>query len=84
MDTQSGRFVPMPEAQPWMKRLAVGEIVTVKGEVCEVLRFTDRTVELKLLSAAERLGRQTDLDRERIARAEEKRRRRAEKLERKR
>ena len=82
MDTNAGRFIPetQPEQiRPWMKRISVGEIVTLKGEVCEVVEFGERTVTLKLLSKAERIGRQTEEDRARLARAAEKRRRRAEK-----
>ena len=57
MDTQSGRFVDERGAEPWMPRIAVGEIVNLKGEELEVQEIRERTILLKLLSAAERAAR---------------------------
>lgn len=87
MDTEQERFVELPARRqgktaaippPW-KRLDLGELVTIKGNVFEVQAIGDRTVELKLLSAEERAGRKTAEDRRALEAAEAKRKRRAEK-----
>ncbi len=57
MDTNSGRFIEEKNAEEWMQRISVGETIKIKGEECEVMAFTDRTVTLKLLSADERVER---------------------------
>lgn len=54
MNTNSGRFVKDDEAQDWMQRLAVGEIVKIKGAEFEVETIVNRRVTLKLLSAQDR------------------------------
>ncbi len=54
MDTDSGRFVAEAEAQPWMQRITIGEVVTIKGEDCRVVRISGRRVELELMSADDR------------------------------
>ena len=55
MDTNSGRFVGEEEAQPWMKRIAVGEVVSLKGEDCRVTRIAGRIISLELMSAEDRM-----------------------------
>lgn len=54
MDTNAGRFVKDAPAQPGVKTIEVGEILSVKGEQCEVMRIEGRFVVLKLLSTVER------------------------------
>ena len=58
MDTDSGRFVDDEQAQSWMQRISVGEVIKIKGEECEVVELGERTITLKLLSADERLRMQ--------------------------
>ena len=54
MDPNAGRFIEEGRAGAWMERIAVGEIVKIKGEEFEVLGFNDRKIVLKLLSAEDR------------------------------
>ncbi len=54
MDTNAGRFVEEADAEKWMQRLAVGEIVKIKGEELVVLAIDDRRVVLQLQSAEDR------------------------------
>ena len=56
MDTNRGRFVDEQHAEPWMKRLRVGQVVKLDGVECRVKAFgpSDREVTLELLSAQDR------------------------------
>lgn len=56
MDTNAGKFREEddPKAESWMTRIALGEVVKVKGEEFEVAGITERYLTLKLLSAADR------------------------------
>jgi len=58
MDTNSGRFVEEESAEAWMQRVAVGEIIKVKGEECEVAEIRGRTLVLQLLSHEDRMERE--------------------------
>lgn len=80
MDTNSGRFVGEDDAEPWMERLTVGEVVKIKGAELRVVVIEDRRVTLELTSAAERRFAAALLDAEPRNRAE---RRAAEALDRK-
>lgn len=55
MDTNSGRFVEEEQAEKWMQRIAVGEIIKLKGEECRVVKIGERRVTLELMSADERM-----------------------------
>lgn len=56
MDTEAGKFRAEddPKAESWMTRIALGEVVEVKGEQFEVAGITERYLTLKLMSAEER------------------------------
>ena len=54
MDSNAGEFVGEERAEDWMQRVAVGEIVKIKGEELEVMAIDKRTIVLKLLSAEDR------------------------------
>jgi hypothetical protein len=55
MDTNAGRFVEEADAEKWMQRLEVGEVVEIKGEELTVLAFDNRRVVLELRSADDRV-----------------------------
>jgi hypothetical protein len=54
MDPNAGEFIEEERAEAWMERIAVGEVIKLKGEECEVMKIERREVTLKLLSAHER------------------------------
>lgn len=54
MNTDNGQFVTDDEAQPWMKRIMIGEVVFIKGEGFLVKKIEGRRIELELMSAMER------------------------------
>lgn len=60
MDTNTGRFVEEESAEKWMQRIAVGEVIKIKDEECEVVSFGNRTVTLKLLSHEDRMRKEMD------------------------
>ena len=63
MDTNAGRFVEEENAEKWMKRLAVGEVVKIKNEELIVVAIgpdaerglSDREVILALKSEEDRI-----------------------------
>ena len=57
MDSNAGRFVEEQQAEEWMSRIAVGEVVKIKGEELEVTKIGEREITLKLLSFEERNAR---------------------------
>ncbi len=59
MNTETGEFVDARQAESWMKRVSVGEIIEIKGEKLRIIKFTGsgpnpRQVVLELLSALDR------------------------------
>lgn len=56
MDTNSGRFVEEENAEAWMERISVGEIIKIKGEELEVVQIHQREIVLKLRSADDRIA----------------------------
>lgn len=54
MDTNQGRFVEEEQAESWMQRIQVGEIIKIKGEECRVEAIGSHIVTLKLLNPSER------------------------------
>ena len=56
MDPNAGRFVEEAQAESWMQRIEVGEVVKIKGEEFEVLGFEGREIRLRMRSAEDRQG----------------------------
>ena len=56
MDTNRGRFVEEESAEAWMQRIAVNEVIKIKGEECRVVRIGERQVLLELMSADDRMS----------------------------
>ena len=66
MDSNAGEFVDERRAEKWMERIAVGEVVKIKGEELEVVTIGKREITLKLLSHDDRMNRLLDeIDRQR-------------------
>lgn len=56
MDPNGGRFVPDEEAQPWMTRFGIGEIMKIKGEEFEIESIEERRLILRPTSAEDRMA----------------------------
>ena len=56
MDTNAGRFVEEQNAGPWMKRIAVGQVVKLDGLECRVKAIgpDPREITLELLGTQDR------------------------------
>jgi hypothetical protein len=56
MNTDTGHFVDEQDAKSWMQRLAVHEIIKIKGEECRVvsIEVRRRRVTFELLSSDDR------------------------------
>ena len=55
MDTNSGRFIEEQNAESWMQRIEVGEIIKIKGEELRVVSIESRRITLELMSAEDRI-----------------------------
>lgn len=55
MNTETGEFVELDRAEKWMEKLAIDEIVMIKGGYLTVVKIQGREVTLKLLSAEDRV-----------------------------
>jgi hypothetical protein len=57
MNTDTGHFVDEQDAKSWMQRIAVHEIIKIKGEECRVvsIELRRRRVTLELLSSDDRM-----------------------------
>ena len=54
MNTDTGHFVDEQDAKSWMQRIAVHEVIKIKGEECRVVSIEGRRVTLELLSSDDR------------------------------
>ena len=54
MNTDTGEFVGEDQAEPWMEKVSIGEVVPIKGNPTEVVRIEGRELTLKLMSIGDR------------------------------
>lgn len=53
MNSDTGEFLEERDAEAWMKRISVGEVIKLKGEDCKVVQIGARTITLELMSRAD-------------------------------
>ncbi len=61
MNADSGQFVDEDQAKNWMQRIAIAEVVKIKGEECRVVRIDGRKIELELMSFEDRMREECGL-----------------------
>ncbi len=54
MNTDTGEFMEEKNAEDWMQRISVGEVIQLKGKDCKVTQIGARTITLELMSNADR------------------------------
>lgn len=54
MNIDTGELLEEQNAEAWMKRISVGEVIQIKGEDCKVVQIGGRTITFELMSRADR------------------------------